>query len=56
MALLRGAGKNGMIAMQDYIRRILTSAVYEVAEETPLEPMRQLSAKLGAPIGASMNS
>src|SRR5262249_18756142 len=36
--------------MQDYIRRILTSAVYEVAEETPLEPMRQLSAKLGTPI------
>lgn len=36
--------------MQDYIRRILTSSVYEVAEETPLEPMRQLSARLGAEI------
>ena len=33
--------------MQDYVRRILTSAVYEVAEETSLEPMARLSARLG---------
>ena len=36
--------------MQDYVRRILTSAVYEVAEETPLDAMRQLSARLGVDI------
>ena len=36
--------------MQDYVRRILTSAVYEVAEETPLDPMRQLSDRLGVEI------
>jgi threonine dehydratase len=36
--------------MQDYVRRILTSAVYEVATETPLDPMRQLSARLGIDI------
>lgn len=33
--------------MQDYIRRILTSSVYDVAVETPLERMDQLSARLG---------
>ena len=36
--------------MQDYVRRILTSSVYEVAQETPLEPMELLSARLGADI------
>ena len=36
--------------MQDYVRRILTSSVYEVAEETPLEPMELLSARLGVPV------
>ncbi|MFD2648282.1 threonine ammonia-lyase, biosynthetic [Devosia albogilva] len=36
--------------MQDYVRRILTSSVYEVAEETPLERMELLSARLGADI------
>lgn len=36
--------------MQDYVRRILTSSVYEVAEETPLEPMTLLSARLGADV------
>ena len=34
--------------MQDYVRRILTSSVYEVAEETPLDAMPMLSARLGA--------
>ena len=33
--------------MQDYIRRILASSVYDVAIETPLEPMKQLSRRLG---------
>jgi len=33
--------------VQDYIRRILASSVYDVAIETPLEPMKQLSRRLG---------
>jgi threonine dehydratase len=36
--------------MQDYVRRILTSAVYEVAVETPLDAMKQLSARLGVEV------
>ena len=36
--------------MQDYVRRILTSSVYEVAEETPLDAMPMLSARLGADV------
>ncbi|MFP5412521.1 MAG: threonine ammonia-lyase, biosynthetic [Gammaproteobacteria bacterium] len=31
----------------DYLKRILTARVYEVAEETPLEPADNLSARLG---------
>ncbi len=33
--------------MQDYVRRILDTAVYEAAIETPLDRMRTLSEKLG---------
>ena len=33
--------------MQDYIRRILTASVYDVAIETPLDRMAQLSRRLG---------
>ena len=36
--------------MQDYARRILTSKVYDVAEETPLDPMVFLSQKLGVSV------
>jgi threonine dehydratase len=36
--------------MQDYVRRILTSSVYEVAEQTPLDKMELLSARLGADV------
>jgi threonine dehydratase len=36
--------------MQDYVRRILTSAVYEVAEATPLDTMALLSARLDVPV------
>ncbi|WP_439817835.1 threonine ammonia-lyase, biosynthetic [Zavarzinia sp. CC-PAN008] len=36
--------------LQDYVRRILTSAVYDVASETPLEAMPVLSARLGVPV------
>ncbi|KKC38057.1 threonine dehydratase [Devosia epidermidihirudinis] len=36
--------------MQDYVRRILTSSVYEVAEETPLERMALLSGRLGVDV------
>jgi threonine dehydratase len=31
----------------DYLRRILTARVYDVADETPLEPARSLSRRLG---------
>ncbi|MBC7666198.1 MAG: pyridoxal-phosphate dependent enzyme, partial [Caulobacter sp.] len=31
----------------DYLRRILTARVYDVAVETPLEPARNLSRRLG---------
>src|SRR5690606_13917638 len=34
-------------AMTDYVRKILTSSVYEVAEQTPLERMELLSERLG---------
>ncbi|HEY0722289.1 MAG TPA: pyridoxal-phosphate dependent enzyme, partial [Gammaproteobacteria bacterium] len=30
----------------DYLKRILTARVYDVAQETPLEPARTLSARL----------
>jgi threonine dehydratase len=36
--------------LQDYVRRILTSAVYDVAVETPLEAMKQLSTRLGVDV------
>ncbi|MCR6636736.1 threonine ammonia-lyase, biosynthetic [Devosia sp.] len=36
--------------MTDYVRKILTSAVYEVAEQTALDPMRLLSTRLGQEI------
>lgn len=34
--------------MQDYIRKILTARVYDVAIESPLDPMPRLSQRLGA--------
>lgn len=34
----------------EYLRRILTAPVYDVAIETPLEPMRLLSERLGATV------
>ncbi|MCW5721589.1 MAG: threonine ammonia-lyase, biosynthetic [Devosia sp.] len=36
--------------MTDYVRKILTSSVYEVAVQTPLEPMELLSERLGRTI------
>src|SRR4051812_5658411 len=36
--------------MEDYVRRILTARVYDVAIETPLEPMPRLSQRLGCPV------
>lgn len=35
--------------MQDTVRRILTARVYDVAEETPLDPLKRLSARIGRP-------
>jgi threonine dehydratase len=31
----------------DYLKRILTARVYDIAEETPLEPADELGARLG---------
>jgi threonine dehydratase len=36
--------------MHDYVRKILSSSVYEVAEQTPLEKMKRLSERLGQTI------
>ncbi|HUH24864.1 MAG TPA: threonine ammonia-lyase, biosynthetic, partial [Brevundimonas sp.] len=36
--------------MQDTIRRILTARVYDVAEETPLDPLPRLSGRLDRPV------
>ncbi|MGV6873344.1 threonine ammonia-lyase, biosynthetic [Pseudochelatococcus sp. B33] len=35
---------------QNYIRRILTSSVYDVAIESPLDPMKRLSQRLNTPV------
>ena len=36
--------------MHDIVRQILTARVYDVASETPLDPMPRLSARLGAAV------
>ncbi|WP_243368608.1 threonine ammonia-lyase, biosynthetic [Microvirga solisilvae] len=36
--------------MQDYIRKILTARVYDVAIESPLDPMPRLSQRLGSDV------
>ena len=36
--------------MQDTIRRILTARVYDVAEQTPLDPLPRLSGRLDRPV------
>lgn len=36
--------------MQDYIRKILAARVYDIAIESPLDPMPRLSHRLGAPV------
>lgn len=35
--------------VQDTVRHILTARVYDVAEETPLDPLKRLSARIGRP-------
>ena len=35
--------------MTDYIRKILTARVYDVAIESPLDPMPRLTQRLGRP-------
>src|SRR5690606_40293170 len=37
-------------AMHDYVRKILSSSVYEVAVQTPLDKMKRLSERLGQTI------
>jgi threonine dehydratase len=41
------AAPSGPLGLQDYLRKVLTSKVYDVAVETPLEPARELSRRLG---------
>ncbi|UMY18034.1 threonine ammonia-lyase, biosynthetic [Methylobacterium organophilum] len=36
--------------MTDYIRKILSARVYDVAKETPIDPMPRLSKRLGRPV------
>ena len=36
--------------MTDYIRKILTARVYDVAIESPLDPMPRMSARLARPV------
>jgi len=36
--------------VQDYIRKILAARVYDIAIESPLDPMPRLSHRLGAPV------
>ena len=36
--------------MQETLRRILTARVYDVAIETPLDPLPRLAARLGRPV------
>ena len=36
--------------MHDYVRKILTARVYDVAVESPLDPMVRLSQRLGTPV------
>ena len=36
--------------LEQYVKKILTSRVYDVAVETPLQPARQLSERLGSQI------
>ena len=36
--------------MQETLRRILTARVYDVAVQTPLDPLPRLSARLGRPV------
>ncbi len=36
--------------MTDYIRKILTARVYDVAIESPLDPMPRLTQRLGRPV------
>ncbi len=36
--------------MEEYVRKILTARVYDVAIESPLDPMPRLSQRLGCPV------
>ncbi|WP_281407807.1 threonine ammonia-lyase, biosynthetic [Methylobacterium sp. WL69] len=38
------------VSLTDYIRKILTARVYDVAIESPLDPMPRMSARLGRPV------
>ena len=36
--------------MHDYVKKILTARVYDVAIESPLDPMPRLSSRIGGPV------
>ena len=42
--------KSSPLTPFDYLKKILTARVYDVAIESPLEPARHLSERLGAPV------
>jgi threonine dehydratase len=46
-AARKTAGQAGALSIQDYLQRILTTRVYDVAIESPLDEARSLSRRLG---------
>jgi hypothetical protein len=45
--VLRSAGKRGADMLQNYVKKILSSRVYDVAVETPLQAAPNLSRRAG---------
>jgi threonine dehydratase len=45
--LQRAARKSAVLSLSDYLQKILTARVYDVANETPLELAKNLSQRLG---------
>ncbi|MBP5989751.1 MAG: threonine ammonia-lyase, biosynthetic [Piscinibacter sp.] len=43
----KAAAAPGTLTLADYLQKILTARVYDVARETPLEPARALSRRIG---------
>src|SRR4051794_27919611 len=43
-------GSRSPITVHDYVKKILTARVYDVATESPLDPMPRLSERIGSPV------